>query len=129
MEVMNQPNKFKTLQISFYSITVLFIIMNIILSSIDRNEFDFFIIINLVVAIIHIIILTISLKKEIKIKKECEMFAMNGLLWFINFIVPYTAYYNSNNNDFEDICFFLVITKGIANFIFMIFTFSSLAEY
>ena len=123
MDVKNQPTRFNILEISSYSLTVLFSIMIIILSYVDKKIFDAYIIINLVFSITQIIILSVTLFLK-DLEKNFGLLPANAILLMINMITPFLTYINSIKDDFMYVCGFMAITKLFSGITFIVYSFT-----
>ena len=123
MDVNNQPTRFNTFEISSYSLSVLFAIMIIILSYIDKKKFDAFIIINLIFSVTQIIILSVTLFLE-DLEKHFGLLPANIILLMANIITPFLTYVNSIKDDFMYVCTFMAITKIFSGIAFIVYSFT-----
>ena len=104
-----------------YLISVTFSILSTVLSFIDKEEADAFIIVDIVLGSLLILLLTfgVSLLNEDLIE---VYIGLAGLIWMANNILGFFTYKNPRYKDFLGVCIFLRIVRIISVFACMAVT-------
>ena len=104
-----------------YLISVTFSILSTVLSFIDKEEADTFIIIDIVLGSILILLLTFGV--SLLNQNLIEVFiVVTGLIWMANNILGFFTYKNPRYKDFLGVCIFLRIVRIISVFACMAVT-------
>ena len=122
-EIINKTAK--RLSYSFYFISVTFIILPLILSYIDRRNFDLLYIGNIILLIMQLLLITYTffLSKD---KLNKNLLKINIVLWMFNIFPTFALYLFSSNCDFEGICTFMYTIRNFTIFLFIIAKFIDL---
>ena len=104
---------------SFYFISVTFIIFPLILTYIDKRQFDLIYIANIILLIMQLLSITYTFFFH-KDKPDQKLLKINCLLWALNLFLPFFVYINSNNCDFQEICNFMNGIRMFTAFLFIL---------
>ena len=97
--MVDQPRILRKFQISVYVIFFVFTITRFILLYLDKKCFDLVFKLDLIIESLLLVSFTICLFIK-KINILAIFFGFNGLLWFINNIIPFFEYYNLKTRDY-----------------------------
>ena len=110
-----EPLEFEEkLHITTYIITVVFTVMRYILTYIDKKIFDGIFIADMIVGFSLLIILTLPF--IINIKGAFPLLVIIGILWLVNFALPFFVYNNRTTDYFTSICVFMIIARMFSIF-------------
>ena len=110
-----EPLEFEEkLHITTYIITVVFTVMRYILTYIDKKLFDGIFIADMIVGFSLLIILTLPF--IINIKGAFPLLIIIGILWLVNFALPFFVYNNRTTDYFTSICVFMIIARMFSIF-------------
>ena len=110
-----------------YLISVTFSILSTVLSFIDKEEADAFIIVDIVLGSLLILLLTfgVSLLNEDLIE---VYIGLAGLIWMANNILCFFTYKNPKYKDFLGVCVFLRIARIVSVFACLFVTISRIDD-
>ena len=123
------PNISNRLRFSLYIAIAIFSIIRWILTCIDKNLFDFIIILDLFLSLLLIISFTVCIfiiKSEglLPLSTFIIIFAFNFVLIAGNTIEAIYTYKNSRKKDFQDICIFIIVIRTIISILFNILNYT-----
>ena len=132
MDEDNYPTFMNKSKYSLYLISIIFSIIKIVLSCVDKEHFDTVLIFDLILSILFIISITISgfFRNELEFGVHYLIFYISNLILLVAVsIIHFFIYNNSRNKDFKNISLFIVIVRIVAAFFYNSFYMGSIIGY